>query len=61
MEEEANGVVDQVLAEIGLDIDGRMVDAPTNAPAIAKPEAKTEDEIKLDSKTEQLLAQLDAL
>lgn len=61
MEEEADGVVDQVLAEIGLDIDGRMVDAPTNAPAIAKPEAKAEDEAKLDSKTEQLLAQLDAL
>lgn len=61
VEAEADGVVDQVLAEIGLDIDGRMLDAPTNAPAIAQPAAKAEEEVKLDSKTEQLLAQLDAL
>ncbi|CAN0124235.1 unnamed protein product [Ascophyllum nodosum] len=59
IEAEADGVVDQVLAEIGLDIDGKMLDAPTNAPAVAKPSAA--EETKLDAKTEQLLAQLNAL
>ncbi|CAM9773930.1 unnamed protein product [Ectocarpus fasciculatus] len=61
VEEEADGVVGQVLAELGLEMDGKMVDAPTNTPAgVAKPSATAED-TKLDAKTEELLAQLNAL
>ncbi|CAM9481615.1 unnamed protein product [Hapterophycus canaliculatus] len=62
VEEEADGVVNQVLAELGLEMDGKMVDAPTNTPAsgVARPSATAED-AKLDAKTEELLAQLGAL
>ncbi|CBN76954.1 similar to chromatin modifying protein 2B [Ectocarpus siliculosus] len=60
VEEEADGVVGQVLAELGLEMDGKMVDAPTNTPAgVARP-SEAED-AKLDAKTEELLAQLGAL
>lgn len=59
VEEEADGVVNQVMAELGLEMDGKMVDAPTNAPAVAKPSAA--EDTKLDAKTEELLAQLGAL
>lgn len=59
VEEEADGVVNQVMAELGLEMDGKMVDAPTNAPAVAKPSAA--EDAKLDAKTEELLAQLGAL
>lgn len=59
VEEEADSVVNQVLAEIGLDIGGQMTDAPTHAPAVAKPAAASET--KLDAKTEEMLRQLDAL
>lgn len=51
--------MNQVMAELGLEMDGKMVDAPTNAPAVAKPSA--EENPKLDAKTEELLAQLGAL
>lgn len=60
VEAEADSVVNQVLAEIGLDVDGKMMDAPTNAPAIAKPTSTAED-AKLDAQTEAMLAQLNAL
>ncbi|CAM9496093.1 unnamed protein product [Ectocarpus sp. 12 AP-2014] len=60
VEEEADGVVGQVLAELGLEMDGKMVDAPTNTPTgVARPSAA--EETKLDAKTEELLAQLGAL
>lgn len=59
VEAEADSVVNQVLAEIGLDVDGQMLEAPTHAPAVAKP-ASAED-TKLDAKTEEMLRQLDAL
>ncbi|CAM9267793.1 unnamed protein product [Ectocarpus sp. 8 AP-2014] len=60
VEEEADGVVGQVLAELGLEMDGKMVDAPTNTPAgVARPSAA--EDTKLDAKTEELLAQLGAL
>lgn len=60
MEAEADGVVGQVLAELGLEMDGKMVDAPTNTPAgVARPSAA--EDAKLDAKTEELLAQLGAL
>lgn len=36
-----------------------MTDAPTHAPAVARP--STADETKLDAKTEELLKQLEAL
>lgn len=53
-------MVGQVLAELGLEMDGKMVDAPTAAPVgVAKPSAA--QDVKLDAKTEELLAQLDAL
>lgn len=48
------------MAELGLEMDGKMVDAPTNAPAGVKAPSAAE-ETKLDAKTEQLLAQLGAL
>merc|ERR1719164_243963 len=43
-EAEADGVVDKVLAEIGLDLDGKLADAPTAPvqqaePQVAEPEA----------------------
>ncbi|CAN0132884.1 unnamed protein product, partial [Ectocarpus sp. 13 AM-2016] len=60
VEEEADGVVGQVLAELGLEMDGKMVDAPTNTPTgVARPSAV--EDTKLDAKTEELLAQLGAL
>lgn len=59
VEEEADSVVNQVLQEIGLDIDGKMQDAPTGAPAVVRPTA--ESETKLDAKTEEMLRQLEAL
>lgn len=59
VEAEADSVVNQVLAEIGLDVDGKMMDAPTGTPAVARPSAA--EETKLDAKTEQMLAQLNAL
>ena len=59
IEADADNVVNQVLAEIGLDVDGKMMDAPTGAPAVAKPAAASET--KLDAKTEEMLAQLGAL
>lgn len=59
VEADADSVVNQVLAEIGLDIDGKMADAPTSAPAVARPSAA--DETKLDAKTEDMLKQLEGL
>ena len=59
VEADADNVVNQVLAEIGLDVDGKMMDAPTGAPAVARPAAA--GEAKLDAKTEEMLAQLGAL
>lgn len=63
VEEEADGVVGQVLAELGLEMDAKMADAPTSTPAsgVAKPSATAEEDTKLDAKTEELLAQLEAL
>ena len=59
VEADADNVVNQVLAEIGLDVDGKMMDAPTGPPAVARPAAASE--AKLDAKTEEMLAQLGAL
>ena len=59
-EAEADGVVSQVLAEIGLDLDGKLADAPTNAPPQAAPavgETAPADEEPVDD----LMSRLQAL
>ncbi len=62
-EEESNAIVDQVLAEVGLEATGNMVDAPQSKPITAqKDSAAAEEENRLaDQRADELLRQLGAL
>ncbi len=61
--EEPNAIVDQVLAEVGLEATGNMVDAPQSKPITAqKDSAAAEEENRLaDQRADELLRQLGAL
>ncbi len=61
-EEEENAIVDQVLAEVGMQATAGMIDAPGSKPVIAQREsAATEEEKLADQRADELLKQLGAL
>ena len=59
-EAEADGVVDKVLAEIGLDLDGKLADAPTAPVQQAEPQV-AEPEAPADESVDELFSRLKAL
>ncbi len=61
-EEEENAIVDQVLAEVGLEATGGMIDAPQSKPIAEQRESTVTEEDKLaDQRADELLKQLGAL
>ncbi len=61
-QEEENAIVDQVLAEVGMEATGKMLDAPQSKPITAQGSAATAEEDKLaDQRADELLKQLGAL
>ncbi len=62
-QEEENAIVDQILAEVGMEATGKMLDAPQSKPITAQKEsAATAEEDKLaDQRADELLKQLGAL
>ncbi len=61
-EEEENAILDQVLAEVGLEATGGMIDAPQSKPVTEQREsASTEEEKLADQRADELLKQLGAL
>lgn len=61
VEEDSNAIVDQVLQEIGLDMAGKMQDAPSAQPAAQAAARAAEEDALLDQRAEDLMKQLNAL